>query len=82
MRRRIVSDPEVLSGAPVFRGTRIPLDHVAGLIRKGVQSSELFVEFPVLTKADVDYARRYARQSKQTRRPRKSLELRRVTKAA
>ena len=41
MRKPIVSDPEIISGTPVFLGTRIPLDHVVGLIRKGVPDSEL-----------------------------------------
>lgn len=34
-RRRIVSNPDVLGGEPVFPGTRIPLQHVASLFRKG-----------------------------------------------
>jgi uncharacterized protein (DUF433 family) len=82
MNRRVVSDPAILSGTPVFRGTRIPLDHVAGLIRKGISDSELGEEFPSLTKVDLEYARAYARQSKRPGRPRKPLELRRTTKAA
>jgi hypothetical protein len=38
---RIVSDPEILSGEPVFKGTRIPLEHIAGLFRKGVSEAEI-----------------------------------------
>jgi len=82
MNRRIISDPEVLSGTPVFRGTRIPLDHVAGLIRKGVSSIELREDFPSLTKADFDCARRHARVLKTSPRPRRALELRKAHKAA
>jgi uncharacterized protein (DUF433 family) len=82
MKRRIVSDPEILSGTPVFRGTRIPLDHVAGLIRKGASATELREDFPALTKSDFDYARRHARTSKATRRSHKSLEIRKATRAA
>ncbi len=82
MKRRVVTDPEILSGTPVFRGTRIPLDHVAGLIRKGVPSAELRKDFPALTKADFDYARRFVRETRKPRRPRKSLEIRKSIKAA
>jgi uncharacterized protein (DUF433 family) len=82
MKRRIISDPEILSGTPVFRGTRIPLEHVAGLIRKGVSGAELKEDFPALTKADLTYARSYARTRKGIRRPRKSLEIRKTSKAA
>src|ERR1017187_106729 len=40
-RRRVVSPPEVLGGEPVFRGTRVPLRHVASLFRKGVSEKEI-----------------------------------------
>ncbi|MGD1062872.1 MAG: DUF433 domain-containing protein [Terracidiphilus sp.] len=82
MKRRIISDPEILSGTPVFRGTRIPLEHVVGLIRKGVSGAELKEDFPALTKADFSYARRQARARKGIRQPRKSLEIRKTPKAA
>ena len=62
MRKRIVSDPEILCGTPVFLGTRIPLDHVAGLIQKGVPDAELGEDFPALNQGDFDYARSHAEQ--------------------
>jgi uncharacterized protein (DUF433 family) len=82
MKRRIISDPEILSGTPVFIGTRIPLDHVAGQIRKGISAAELREDFPRLTKADFDYARRYANRQKSARQLRKPLQIRKATKAA
>jgi hypothetical protein len=33
--KSIVSDPAVMGGEPVFAGTRIPLAHIAGIIRQG-----------------------------------------------
>jgi uncharacterized protein (DUF433 family) len=47
-RRRVVSIPDVLGGEPVFRGTRIPLQHVASLFRKGVPEKEIAEDFPAL----------------------------------
>ena len=82
MKQRIISNPEILSGTPVFRGTRIPLEHVAGLIRKGVPEAELKEDFPALSKADLTYARSHARARKSVRRPRKTLEIRKASKAA
>jgi uncharacterized protein (DUF433 family) len=82
MKQRIISDPEILSGTPVFRGTRIPLEHVVGLIRKGVSDAELKEDFPALTKADFTHARSFARARKGIRRSRKSLEIRKAPKAA
>ena len=82
MRRQIVSDPEILSGTPVFLGTRISLHHVAGLIRKGASDTELAEDFPSLNKDDFDYAREYARTHEPSNRSPKPLELRRPTRAA
>ena len=61
MRKRITSDPAVLSGTPVFRGTRIPLDHIVGLLRKGVPLSEIAEDYPSLSRQDIAFARVYLR---------------------
>jgi uncharacterized protein (DUF433 family) len=82
MKQRIISDPEILSGTPVFRGTRIPLEHVVGLIRKGVSDADLKEDFPALTRADLTYARSQAPARKIIRQPRKPLEIRKASKAA
>jgi len=84
MRKPIVSDPEIISGTPVFLGTRIPLDHVVGLIRKGVPDSELAEDFPSLNQEDFDYARSCALLVKPSPGSRtiKPIQLRRRTRAA
>jgi uncharacterized protein (DUF433 family) len=74
---RIVSDPEILSGEPVFKGTRIPLEHIAGLFRKGVSETELREDYPALSNLDFAFASIHARMSPPPGRPRKPLELRR-----
>jgi uncharacterized protein (DUF433 family) len=76
-RRRIVSDPAVLGGEPVFRGTRIPLQHVAALFRKDVPEREIAEDFPALSSRDLAYARIFSRLSERPGRPRKRLALRR-----
>jgi uncharacterized protein (DUF433 family) len=84
MRKRIVSDPEILCGTPVFRGTRIPLDHIAGLIRKGVPVSEIAEDYPSLSEQDIAYARVFERLAKPSPGDRKirPIELRRKARAA
>jgi len=72
-RRRVVSSPEVLGGEPVFRGTRIPLQHVASLFRKGVPEPEIAEDFPSLSARDFAYARLFARFGEKPGRPRKRL---------
>lgn len=76
-RRRIVSSPDILGGEPVFAGTRIPLAHVVGMIRNGVDAAEILEDYPSLTAPDLAYAAICARMKPDPGRPRKPLELRR-----
>ena len=76
-RRRIVSSPDILDGEPVFRGTRIPLQHVASLFRKRVPESEIAEDFPALNSRDLAYARLVARVGDRPGRPKKRLVFRR-----
>jgi len=80
--QRIVSDGAILSGEPVFRGTRIPLKDVAALVRQGISDPELAERFPALSSTDIDYARIHARLGKRPGRPRKPLEMGRTAEAA
>jgi uncharacterized protein (DUF433 family) len=72
---RIVSDPEILSGERVFKGTRVPLEHIAGLLRKGVSEAEIREDYPALSDLDLAFASIHARMSPPPGRPRKPLEL-------
>jgi uncharacterized protein (DUF433 family) len=76
-RRRIVSSPETLGGEPVFRGTRVPLQHVASLYRKGVPEREIAEDFPALSDRDFAYARLVARFGEKPGRPKKRLAFKR-----
>jgi uncharacterized protein (DUF433 family) len=76
-RRRVVSTPDVMGGEPVFRGTRIPLQHVASLFRKGVPEKEMAEDFPALSSRDLAYARLFSRLGERPGRPRKRLTFRR-----
>jgi uncharacterized protein (DUF433 family) len=83
MRKRVVSDPEILGGTPVFRGTRIPLEHIVGLIRKAVSMTEITEDYPSLSEKDIEYARVYARLVKPSpSRTIKPIQLRRKSRAA
>jgi len=76
-RRRVVSLPEVLGGEPVFRGTRVPLEHVASLFQKGVSEKEIIEDFPQLSVRDLAFARLFSRFGERPGRPRKRLLMRR-----
>ena len=71
--KRIMSDPEVMAGEPVFAGTRIPLAHISGLIAKGVPREEIAEDYPALSRADLDFAAIHSKMKRNPGRPRKPL---------
>jgi uncharacterized protein (DUF433 family) len=81
-RRRVVRDPAILSGEPVFEGTRIPLAHIVGLIRKGVDLDEIREDYPSLGEGDLAYAELVSRMKSDPGRPRKALALLKAAKSA
>jgi uncharacterized protein (DUF433 family) len=50
---RIIQDPAILSGKPVIRGTRIPVDVILEYLAHDPDFDELFADYPRLTMDDV-----------------------------
>lgn len=67
----VVEDPEILSGTPVIRGTRIPVYGVAALFDAGTTTKEILEMYPRLTKAQVELASIYAKAVPQRGRPKR-----------
>ncbi len=65
------ADPEVLGGAPVFRGTRIPIHMVAELLSQGETADNLRQGYPRLTAEMIRLAPIYAGAHPLRGRPRK-----------
>ena len=59
-RRLVLSDPEILGGDPVFRGTRVPVHFVAELVAQGAMPAELIEGYPRLTAEMIRLAPLYA----------------------
>jgi uncharacterized protein (DUF433 family) len=59
-RRLVVSDPEIMGGNPVFRGTRVPVHMVAELLSQGSTPVELHGGYPRLTAEMIRLAPVYA----------------------
>ncbi|MGD9892089.1 MAG: DUF433 domain-containing protein [Dehalococcoidia bacterium] len=57
---RISSDPKVMAGKPVVRGTRMPVEIVLRALAQNPNVQELFVEYPRLTMDDVRACLAYA----------------------
>jgi uncharacterized protein (DUF433 family) len=48
-RDQIRSDPELLGGKPVVRGTRLAVDFIFGLLAEGWTDQEILENYPTLT---------------------------------
>ena len=53
IQNRIHQDPEILSGKPVIRGTRIPVYAIIDSFGSGCSESEIVDDFPDLSIEDV-----------------------------
>ncbi len=62
---RIIRDPQVCGGEPVFKGTRVPLRTVLASLAEGDTIEEILVDFPTLTADDVRAAIAFAAASAQ-----------------
>jgi uncharacterized protein (DUF433 family) len=90
----VVSDPEIMRGTPVFKGTRIPVDLVADMLSQGATAEEILEGYPTLNKEKIAvaplYMRAFPRRGRPGRRPwqgkkarsRKSFPLRSLLKSA
>jgi uncharacterized protein (DUF433 family) len=58
-----VCDARILGGKPVIEGTRISVEHVLGLIARGMTVAAIVKSDPHLTAADVRGAVAYAREA-------------------
>ena len=49
----ITSSPEILGGARVFRGTRVPVEALFDNLAAGMSLDEILDDFPTLDRTDV-----------------------------
>jgi uncharacterized protein (DUF433 family) len=69
--RLIVEDPQIQGGAATFRGTRLLVHQIAGLVEQGIPERELRQDYPHLTPEMIDAARLFAQAHPRRGRPRK-----------
>jgi len=70
-RRLVVSDPEIMGGDPVFRGTRVPVHLIADLVAQGATEAELLGGYPRLASEMIRLAPVYAAAYPLRGRPRR-----------
>jgi uncharacterized protein (DUF433 family) len=66
---RIASDPGVLSGKPVVRGTRVSVALILDLLGSGWSVDDLLAEYASLEREDVMAALKYAAEVLSDARP-------------
>jgi uncharacterized protein (DUF433 family) len=81
----IVSDPEIMRGSPVYRGTRIPVQLVADMLSQGASPEEIVEGYPALDKEKVAlaplYVQAFPRRGRPMSRPWAKAKPVRVTRA-
>ncbi|MCS7282131.1 MAG: DUF433 domain-containing protein [Anaerolineae bacterium] len=65
-RERIHSDPEILSGKPVVKGTRLSVDFILSLFAAGRSEHQVLENYPVLTREDLQAVFAFAADCMQT----------------
>ena len=63
----VVSDPEILSGEPVFAGTRIAIDTVLASLDAGVDLARIRASYPIVGDEHLAAARAYRAEHPRTR---------------
>jgi len=59
---RISIDPRVMTGKPVIRGTRIPVEIIVRMLAQGIPEADILREYPRLRPEDIRAALAYAAQ--------------------
>jgi uncharacterized protein (DUF433 family) len=65
----IVEDPETMRGTPVYRGTRIPVDLIASMLRQGASVDEIIEGYPSLDRERIELAPLYLQAFPRRGRP-------------
>lgn len=69
-RDQVVTDPEILGGTSVIRGTRVPVYDVAASVVAGIPMERILASYPSLRQEQVELAALYAEANPQRGRPR------------
>lgn len=56
----VISDPSVMSGEPVVRGTRVPAQTIIAYLRGGYDARQIFEDYPSLPVDGIDAVVRWA----------------------
>lgn len=58
--KRIVTNPEILGGKPIIRGTRLSVEFILELLASGMTKEEILADYPHITEEDLYAVLEYA----------------------
>lgn len=58
--QRVVSDPNIMVGKPIIRGTRIPVEMIVRMVAQGLSADEILADYPRLKPVDIQAALHYS----------------------
>lgn len=67
----IISDPEILSGMPVIKGTRVPVYDLAASVKAGIPRDRILAAYPTIQERHLDLAVAWAEANPVKQTPRK-----------
>lgn len=68
LRDRIVLNPDVLTGKPVIRGTRLAVEFIVDLLGQGWSETQILENYPGITHDDILACLQYASQQLKSER--------------
>ena len=69
----IVSDPEILDGMPVIKGTQVPVYDLAASAKAGIPRERILAAYPTIKEHHLDLAVAYAEANPLELQPRRGL---------
>ena len=61
IRNRITSDPNVMDGLPVFKGTRLPVYIIFDYLAEGVKIEDILRDYPYLKAEEIRLSLKFAK---------------------
>jgi len=60
LKEKIITDPEILVGKPIIKGTRISVEFILELLSQGWSYEEILKNYPQIKKEDIIACLQYA----------------------
>lgn len=56
---QLVTSPDIMGGTTVFPNSRVTVKRIAGLVIRGISLKEIQEDYPMVSRQDVKFARKF-----------------------